>query len=329
MKNKIKILLMCMTIGISSLIVGCSDKKDTVPTTPDVTDNTQTEPEIDSEQTEPDDSNDDFEYEYQKSFENGNTYFDAEDYESAIIEYKKAIDEYEGDNKELDVIQHKLGECYYRTGEYETAIPVFEESVRIKQSYGEENTDVFISHISIADCYLMIDNYDKALENALLALDEYHTTNDKYGIDESCIIGRLSTIYYWIGDYDKSIEYANQVIEYDTSNLLDESQYESDLIYAYSNKGDSYYDKGDYQEAANSYEQGELAAIKFEDYHTAGLMIYYQADAWEMAGNLDKTREVLEDGKVVIENAMNNGHEGDLEYILGILDDYITYLDGM
>lgn len=327
MKNKIKILLMCMVVGISS---GCASKTEGEQDTADVTDNTQIESEAKDVASDVDSSNtEEFEYPYIESFENGNMYFEAEDYQSAIVEYNKAIDEYEGDKNELDLIQHKLGECYYRTGEYETAISVFEQSIVTKQSYGQENTDVFISHIAIADCYLMIDGYDKALENALIALDEYHNTKDKYGVDESYIFGRLSTIYYWLEDYNKSIEYANQIINYDTSNLLDEAQYKTDLMYAYSNMGDSYYEMENYEEAANAYEQAKLVAIENEDYYGAGFMIYYEADACEMMGDLDKTRKVLEDGTIIIENAMTSGYPGDLEYILTILDDYVAYLDGM
>lgn len=313
MKNKIKVLLMCTVIGSSSLIVGCSNVSDMKEGLEAIS------PE----------NEDRFKYDYVKSFEAGEAYFEQGNYQLAMVEYRKAIEEYTGNNEELDVIQHRLGECYYGVGEYEIAIPIFEESIETRKSYGEKNSDIFISYIAISNCYLMLEDYDKALEYALISLDEYHKTEDKYETDESYIFERLSTIYYWRGDYDNSISYANQVIDYDTSNLLDEEQYEIDVVYSYSNIADCYYDRGEYQTAADTYEQAKTVCIEYGDYYSAGYMGYYEADAYEMLGDLEKTREILKETISTTEGAINSGYDGDLEYILEILNEYMLYLDEM
>lgn len=206
----------------------------------------------------------DEDYDYIEPYEKGLNYFEDENYTSAIISFTNAILSYEGNKNELDVIQYGVGASYYKLGEYETAIEKIKVAINTRKSYGSENTDIFIWYLVLSESYLELFDYENALQNYFSALDEYRITGAKQNVNETYFLERISMVYCDMGEYEKCIEYAKQVINFDTNRLIYKPSYNVDLSNAYENMGRAYENLGEHEKAAEAFELSKNISSKIE-----------------------------------------------------------------
>jgi CHAT domain-containing protein len=116
----------------------------------------------------------------------------------------------------LGLILYNIGVCNLEKGFYDESIAAFEAASHIfKQEKGENDRYVAFSYISIANGYLELLDYQKALTFYRKALSIYKTQYDNAGIEkpksvsisEGRIYNNLGTLYFEIGQIEQAIDY--------------------------------------------------------------------------------------------------------------------------
>jgi len=134
---------------------------------------------------------------------------------SYIGEHNKAIDSFEK-YRVLDQSANSfdsLGDGYFYSGDYINA-----EAMKIAAVKKDEN-GVPWSYLTLSDIYLLKRDYN----NSFKSLNRYsELKKDKYS--RATFLSKLAFVYYYKGDYEKSLEYINKAIEnYDSKDITDNS----------------------------------------------------------------------------------------------------------
>ena len=120
----------------------------------------------------------------------GNIYEQNNDFSSAIECYKKVLKTEKQNISTIGVLTNQIGVCYYNIREFNNAIEYFKKVLLIK-----ELSDVYCN---IAQCNIGQKNYKEAEKNLLMSFNM-----DKN--QKAC--SSLVQIYYYLKQYDKSIQY--------------------------------------------------------------------------------------------------------------------------
>ena len=162
------------------------------------------------------------------SFEIGNSYFENEDYEDAIQSFLK-VKVAELDSVDKESVNFKLGYGFYQVGEKENALASFQEVTYGINPYGPIAL-YYASHL-------------RYLKGALQTAKEgFHTLKNLSDYSEIAPY-YIVQINHKQGLYDSVIAYATALIGVDS---LEYSNYQ-DIVHLL---GDSYYQTGDYVNAA-------------------------------------------------------------------------------
>ncbi|MGQ9472911.1 MAG: tetratricopeptide repeat protein [Candidatus Caldatribacteriaceae bacterium] len=108
---------------------------------------------------------DDAQYLIAKSFGEG-----LKDYWRAIVEYQHFVERYP-QSELLESAYYELGDCYYIVGEYNKAIPAYQEAWELGGEVGRK------ALYSLAHCYYKIEMYNRAASLFTKYVEEYPNTD--------------------------------------------------------------------------------------------------------------------------------------------------------
>lgn len=112
------------------------------------------------------------------------------------------------DTTKVKVLNQMAGE-YATQGDFETALAKAKEGLHIAQ-LAKDTLGIGDSYNNIANNLLRMGEYDKALENFLLAIKNFEKVKYQKGL-ANCKVG-VGVIYFYQKDYDKAIAYYSQAI---------------------------------------------------------------------------------------------------------------------
>ncbi len=203
----------------------------------------------------------------------GDLYFEADNYESAINIYKSIL---EDNDRNVDILL-RLGKSYLKLNETSTSIQVLDRILSIQP----ENNEALSC---ISDAYTKQGDYDNALSKlrALLSLSG----------DNAEIQNRIAFIYYLKKDYDKAINILSGIISKEKNSITS-----LELL------GDIYVCKKDYSNAAYFY--NTIVKYDPENVNVYGKLAEVYSDAGDerlnniyiTLGNLYKRRNEFEKAK--------------------------------
>ncbi|WP_317045619.1 MULTISPECIES: sensor histidine kinase [Arenibacter] len=119
------------------------------------------------------------------------------------ISREKTEQEVSNGNLLKGIIEGNIGKCHALLKEYDIAIPYLENSITLINEFnkGKFSSEMVENSLELADCYLQKEDYEKAKEYLLSALDPVK-------IDNILRRNRLLASYYdRIGDFKNSVEY--------------------------------------------------------------------------------------------------------------------------
>ncbi len=187
----------------------------------------------------------------EKNFEGNHTFYyiaatfyeNNEDYDKAIIYYKKMLQTQEGSTSSTYA---SLSFCYSQKGDQEKALECVNTALK-------ETPDDSYAHYRKGRIYTKLKEYNKAIQSFEKSIDYDRTDVDSFQWISYC--------YSMLKDFEKSLEYANRAI------LLDKTD-----SYSYFRKAWAYQEMNRYTEAINFYNE----CIKLNDkYIDAYLNISY------------------------------------------------------
>lgn len=142
-----------------------------------------------------------------QSFNNiGVGYYFDNDYENALVYFKKSLDIRRelGDKKDIVASLNNIGIIYDDLNMFEDALNYYLQSVEIFEELDDANGVAITLH-NIGVVYESLSNYNKSLEYLLRALKVYEEIDDKTGVASS--YGNIGIVYKDLSNYDKSLEY--------------------------------------------------------------------------------------------------------------------------
>ena len=161
-----------------------------------------------------------------------------------IIKSERLFNESISIDKKLVPPRMLLGEIFYQQGEYEKALEIFKDN--LKMSLDDNDSKNISSSLSaMGAIYFQSADYDKALEYNLQALKIRKKINNIKGIAKS--YNSLGAIHDTMGDYDKALEFYRDAIK--VWETINDS---SDMAPAVFNIANLYNTKGDLDNALKS-----------------------------------------------------------------------------
>jgi len=121
-------------------------------------------------------------------------YFENQDWEIAIVEFKRALNVYPGFYK----AHFKIGLCFYNLQKYDLEIQSYERCLEINPNYIE-------AWLNLGNARLAEDNLEKALiaYNNVLRLEPRHPV----------ALFNLGLVYYDLGQYELAVKYLERYVE--------------------------------------------------------------------------------------------------------------------
>ncbi|MBK9284089.1 MAG: tetratricopeptide repeat protein [Sphingobacteriaceae bacterium] len=107
---------------------------------------------------------------------------------------------------------HNLAYSLFEVGDYENAIPIFEQSLKIRLEL-KLDVEIGLSYFNIANCYDKMKNNVTALKMYVLAL-EYLTKTNEPTFTAGCM-NNMAVIYSNMGNISKAIEYYERSLKYE------------------------------------------------------------------------------------------------------------------
>lgn len=132
----------------------------------------------------------------------GVTYFYNKQYDSALINYKKAANLYKT-KLEKSKVNGNLALLYYTTKEYDKAIFVFKENIKIFKELQIQN-ELSIYHKNLANCYQDMGLYEKAIKQLDSAIAIAKKLKHKDLLQKEYF--NRSLAYQSKGDFKKALE---------------------------------------------------------------------------------------------------------------------------
>lgn len=100
-------------------------------------------------------------------------------------------------------VHSKIGDYYFKTNDYTSAINAYERSVSIYKTLNQESK-LASAYLSIGKCYANLDNYQKAFEYFEKSVGHHLEINDKMGIAE---------FYVLLKQFDRAIELLHNILD--------------------------------------------------------------------------------------------------------------------
>lgn len=147
-------------------------------------------------------------------------------------------------------VYNNMGCCYKWQGDFHKAIRYFKLAVMHLV-----DSSSMLPYKNLADCYESLEEYQAAIDYRLKVLE--NTPDDEANLKD------LACLYYYAGDYKKSLEYFNKNPEH--------KDYYSDI-------GDVYFKMGDLKRALAAYKEGVKKAAPDQKAQRYGSLARYYTD---------------------------------------------------
>ncbi|PIF00049.1 MAG: histidine kinase [Maribacter sp.] len=123
-------------------------------------------------------------------------------------------------NSLMGVIEGNIGKCHSQLGQYEVAIPFLKSGIEkiMENSKGKYSSDIAENTLEIANCYLQLEDYGKAVE--YLSLD-VNLTKTEHTLKRNRL---LASYYDKTGDYQNSAAYLKRNMHIRDSIDINESE---------------------------------------------------------------------------------------------------------
>ncbi len=168
----------------------------------------------------------------------GNNFCALNDYDSAMIYYKKALDVCKSNgiqDANLAEVYSKTGNVLYHKNDYSQALVMYEASAEI---YKKENNDFNYKStlMDIQRCYTMMGNkegqienndsitsstdpLDRILKEEMANLDSYKILFGEDGLQYANSLGIISDILYYKGRYAESVDYYTKYLNSERAGI--------------------------------------------------------------------------------------------------------------
>ena len=235
-------------------------------------------------------------------FENGNNYFGAGDYESAISCYTKAVPLCErvyGLNHLYTADTYFfLGVSYSQTGDYQTAVSWLKKAFAIYDSPQGDKTSAANALLEIGNAYFNGSDYDTALEYYQKCLSLRKNILGENHKDTAKCYANIGLVYEFESDYKTALSYFQKALAI-RQKVFGENHLET---------ADSYHDiaaekylLGNYKEAIDYFlkaldiRKSIVGAASYEVAHTLGALatVYIDAEWYEGALWANDTAEQI------------------------------------
>lgn len=155
----------------------------------------------------------------------GELSYASRDYNGAISNFNKAIDNSQAkESKYYNICFYNLGYTYFDQKNYGKALNYFKKYTDLENYYNDRPNRYLDASIRLADCYFMTKNYDGAI-------DKYNYIVTKKGPGSDYSLYQIATIY---GLQSKDIQKLNTLSKllsnYPSSIYLDDAEYESGML---------------------------------------------------------------------------------------------------
>lgn len=132
-------------------------------------------------------------------------------------EFRKALDYYQSAVSIINdySFMEEIGEIYLLSGQEDSAFLLFNEIINrmvgsAKQSLKHDDSTGHYTDREMAHAWLKVNNYEKALEHALL---EYNRRPENIDVNET-----MAWVLYHKGDYAKALQYINKALKTNCKN---------------------------------------------------------------------------------------------------------------
>ncbi|HPR16700.1 MAG TPA: tetratricopeptide repeat protein [Candidatus Cloacimonadota bacterium] len=185
---------------------------------------------------------------------------------------------------------------------YDVALDYQYKALRLHQEI-DNSGSIAEDYNNIGKIYINLNNYEKALENFLLAL-EYNP-----GLARS--YNNLSHVYNYLHDYEHALEYGKKALEYSSPDKNDHPDIERTHIFAHLNLGEIYLNRNQINDAISTLSKAlELSQKHHND--TPLLSHYYLGLAYQKKADYTETFHHLRQAMQLAE------HHENKEYLLNI-----------
>lgn len=194
--------------------------------------------------------------------EKGNTYFFFEDFEQAISQFTKGIEEYKKietyeSNLEVAELQRNIAVVYEKQNRNKDAEEVYRQLIKTYQSQGDGNS-VMSAAASVAYNQSQQGEYRKAITNYQTTINYYLLVNQWENAGYN--LSQVGQSYWSIGMYDSAIYSHQKALDY--QHLADNSGYKA---YAWGKLGSLYALSGLQQKAVFAQDSALYYAYKGKD----------------------------------------------------------------
>lgn len=191
------------------------------------------------------------------------------------------------DNRETAIILGSIGRVYQDEGNFDEAIEMYEQSIKIGENLGDKGIIAFAYH-HIGEIYQLKGDLDKAIDTQAYALKIYKEIDEKGGV--ALALHQLGIIHQRRGNFEKAIKIYNQ-----STKMFDEIEDKSGIAMALHALGIIHQHEGNLENAIEDYMQsleiqkelGNIRGIAFTS-HQLGII-------HEIQGNLDASKIMFEE----------------------------------
>ncbi|MBA8667731.1 tetratricopeptide repeat protein [Holosporaceae bacterium 'Namur'] len=194
-------------------------------------------------------------------------------YEQAIIEFKKALEE-EPQNPKLHGI---IGGIFYIQGKYKEALKHMYIALNILSTMHDENelVNVAMSHHNIANVLYQQGEYKKALKDCEQALTSFKKIYGEEHPDVAAVYNSMGLICKAQSKYKKAFKFLNRSLLIRKRVYSHEYQEHPDIADSYNNLGSVLHIQGEYKKAYEHFSQALIIKEKVYGYeHPAVASVY-------------------------------------------------------
>jgi tetratricopeptide (TPR) repeat protein len=216
-------------------------------------------------------------------------------YDSALIFFKLAAKLRLSINDSTDAARsiYSIGITFYYMTNYDSALVYLFQSLKLKEELRMDASSIN-NHTVIGLIYYQTWDSEKSLEHQLTALKLSRENNNKNLVN---VLNNIGIVYMDKKEFEKAIEYYNQVIE----KTKAEGKTNGTLAGALDNIGLCYTSLGNYNKAINFHLEGLEIRKKIDDIWGVANSCKNTGKSYLEAGNAKMSIKYLEEGLVIAE----------------------------
>ncbi len=188
--------------------------------------------------------------------------------------------------KTRGVALNVMGLSYLHLGEYDKALPCFEQSLEIRKAIGDKDGEG-TTLSNMGTIALHKGDYEKALSYYEQALEFFRKAGKKSEV--GTLLNNISQIYSARGDYEKALSYLEQALE--IKKAIGDKAGEGTTL---NNIGQIYSTRGDYEKALSYLEQALEIAKAIGDKSGEGRALNNISQIYSARGDYEKALSYLE-----------------------------------